>query len=372
MAVAPKPAGTPKHQPYKKPIEETRRYKAEQKKAADAARLAAGEDLEEEDEKAKNQQSYRITDEGAIFREVCAVLIWILMFIAFCAFPRFVLKLPLSWSIWVGAAFWQAAVAHTAQMFLVSVPEVTGLITVNWFWRPTVQEPYRGMTVYPTGVWFKFPWEQVKLGNYINMRIVEIRIDENFPAADGPEVHQKGTLVYRPLLDLLPRYIAVDDEVIDNGLKTAAEGRLSSYIGEDDAIQARNSIQEYEKWIVEDMEEVGSIELTGSREYDASGTTGKATIEWLWGIDLLITRLGDSTYEDRFQDGLSRERVSHLIQSVAQGMIAEGMDPKQAWNTAMIQWGLTKKEIIELEGIAFDKLAETVANILNRAGAIAR
>lgn len=271
--------------------------------------------------------------------------------------------LNLSWSVWIGTALWVISVTQTAQMFLVNVPEVTGLITVNWFWRPTRQEPLRGMTVYPTGVWFKFPFEQVKLGNYINMRIVDVPVNENFPAEDGVPLHLNGTLLYRPLLDLLPRYIAVDDEVIDGGLQEVADGRLSVYVAEDPVKRARNSIDDYQKWVIEDLEAEGSVVLAKSIEVDASGVTGDASIEWLLGIDLLIVRLGDATYDPVYQKGLTEGARAVLVQGVADKMIGSGMNPKEAWNNAMIQFGLTQKQIYELEGLPLDRLAEAVAKV---------
>jgi len=190
------------------------------------------------------RQSYLTTPSQQIARGGFSFFVWglSLLIIPFCIY--FIGPL---WGWSIGTVIWMEAFAQSFHLFVVSVPEVTGLITLNYFVRPTPIDPYTNLHVYPPGLSFKFPWEQVKEGLYINLRIVTLTFFEDFStksspskvtvrqtekdgsfthktktlrskAGAGPKVTVRGEVQYRAILELLPRYIAVAEESILEGL----------------------------------------------------------------------------------------------------------------------------------------------------------
>src|SRR3989344_6138283 len=78
-------------------------------------------------------------------------------------------------------------IGFTARFFTVSVPEACGLVTVDLFKsllrKLFADDPFYNLRVYGTGFHFRFPWEQVKDGNYINLRVIPLPFkEETYPS----------------------------------------------------------------------------------------------------------------------------------------------------------------------------------------------
>src|SRR3989344_2227595 len=65
-----------------------------------------------------------------------------------------------------GWAIWAIVMAFSVRPFMVSVSEYTALVTINLLTG--------GLKDYGTGLWFRYPWEQAKEGNYINLRLLPL------------------------------------------------------------------------------------------------------------------------------------------------------------------------------------------------------
>jgi len=223
------------------------------------------------------RQSYLTTPSQQIARGGFSFFVWglSLLIIPFCIY--FIGPL---WGWSIGTVIWMEAFAQSFHLFVVSVPEVTGLITLNYFVRPTPIDPYTNLHVYPPGLSFKFPWEQVKEGLYINLRIVTLTFFEDFStksspskvtvrqtekdgsfthktktlrskAGAGPKVTVRGEVQYRAILELLPRYIAVAEESILEGLLNIIRSDLAIEVAQTLPEKVRSEIKEAQKRLTE-------------------------------------------------------------------------------------------------------------------------
>lgn len=229
-----------------------------------------------------------------------------------------------------------------SKFFLVSVPEVTGLLTVNVFTGK--------LKTYNTGLHFRWPWEQVKEGNFINLRITTESMEESYPAADGPIMLVKWSFQYRPLAEAtydkdgkssLERYISADDETIKKGLKDVGSSILSADI----AGYASAECKKNQKKIEEKLE----------GEFEKMAPTPKD----LYGIELIRVSLADVDYEPTVQAVRASEQVAAKLTEIAEGIRNKHpeISQKDAMNAALIIHGKVRKDIVEVEGEAGNALA---------------
>lgn len=229
-------------------------------------------------------------------------------------------------SLLLGVVVWLLLMYKTVDSFLASVPEVTGLLTVNVFTGALVP--------YGPGLHYRYPWEQVKEGNFINLRIITEEMVETYPSKDGPLMHVKWSFQYRPHLSRLATYIAVGDDTIKNGVKDVGSSVLSANIAETNAANCKKYQQQFEHAL---WEEFGKHEPTPAH---------------LYGIDLIRTSLADVDYDKAVQDARSTRQVSKILIGVAKNIKKSlpHIHDKDAMNTALIKHGLVKKDVVEVEG----------------------
>ena len=245
-----------------------------------------------------------------------------------CWGVEFVISIVLG--VWIfgseamGLVIWCLLMAGTVKYFLVSVPEVTGLLTVDAF---TGQ-----LRSYGPGLHLVYPWELVKYGNYINLRIVTEEMEETYPSLDSL-MHVKWSFQYQPLLSGLARYIAVDDKTIKEGLKDVGSSVLSGNI-------ALLPGEECKK-------EQGKVEIELRKEF----ATAEPTPSVLYGIELVRVSLADIDFEEDVQAIRATKKVAATIQEIATSFKAgTDIDDKDALNAALITHGKVKKEVVEVEG----------------------
>lgn len=300
-------------------------------------------------------KSYVITTEDQVQRAVVAVVSWLLMFGLALILVRVFFTDPL-WVLCLTFGLWILMVGESLIYFLVGVPEVTGLITINQLVQPQTLDPYANQKVYLNGLWFKFPWEKVNEDLFINLRIVAQSFEEDFPAKDGPKIPTNGEVFWRPDERLLPRHIAVDASIINRGLVAIATGSLSQKISRHLARTARGKVDVFQREVLDRFEApIGDDIKPTSHEAAIAAAAGVSiiTYEWLWGIDFLGVRIGDVDYEADYQKALSQEARSKLIVALAEKLAKErNLRPKDAMNAALMQFEIVTKEIFELEGNA--------------------
>lgn len=250
------------------------------------------------------------------------------------------------WSILIGVSLWFVVMGYTIRYFMISVPEVTGLVTINLFKDGTMRS-------YPSGLHFAYPWEQAKEGNFITLRLITKSHDESYPSQDGPIMIAKWSYQYRPNLRLLPKYIAVDESTIDKGITDVGSSILSQQIAVKDAIDCKKKqgdIQGKLKELFETKERTESEGRTKTRE--SSG------VEQLYGIDIIKVALADLDYDEEFQKVRSSEQISARLKDMA-GKLKEGkqITDKDALNAALIINKNATKHIQEVEGEGGQALA---------------
>jgi regulator of protease activity HflC (stomatin/prohibitin superfamily) len=260
-----------------------------------------------------------------------------------------------SYRVWIGFAIWIVLVTGTLRFFMVSVPEVAGLVTINLL--------SGRLYPYGPGLHFRYPWEQIKEGNYINFRLVKKEIDETYPAKDGPELKVKWFFQYRPQLNLLGRYIAVSEEVIDSGLTDVGSSFLSQEIGarRTSAESCKRDQNEIEQALRRYFEEESIIELFQegvNLGIPCEPPEGEApTLEWLYGINLVRVGIHDMDYEEKYQKARSSKAISKKLTEIANKLKRGNISEKDALNAAMIINKDIMKHVQEVEGKGGEALA---------------
>ncbi len=236
-------------------------------------------------------------------------------------------------SLRLGLIAWCVFMALSVSKFLVSVPEVTGLLTINIFSGKLIP--------YGTGLHFRYPWEQVKEGNYINLQVITEDMSESYPAQDGPEMILKWSFQYRPYLNFLERYISADDNTIKKGFKDVGSSILSANIAGFKAGNCKKNQQAIEKELKREFEEM------------------KPTPEELYGTELVRVSLADVDYEPTVQAVRASEQVAAILRKIATAIRKDHPEitQKDAMNAAMIIHGKIQKNVVEVEGHGGEALA---------------
>ncbi len=241
-----------------------------------------------------------------------------------------------------GFIVWCLMMAWTVRGFMVSVPEVTGLVTVSYFGGE--------LQTYGTGLHFRFPWEQVRVGNYINLRLVTVTKEGTYPSKDGPLMLVKWSYQYEPISQRLDRYISADDSTIKDGLGEVGGSILSVQIGAMEADNCKKNQHEIETALKKKFEET-------------TPPPGE-----LYGIKLVRVSLSDVDYEPTVQKVRATQKIAKALQGIAKDITDQHKDisGKDAMNTAMVINGDVKKTVTEVEGRAGEAIA---ALIMAAAGA---
>ncbi len=248
---------------------------------------------------------------------------------------------------WIGFPIGIALVSYCIPYFMVSVPEVCGLLTINL--------KNSELRAYGTGVHFRYPWEQVKKGNFINMRLITKTVEEDYPTANGPVLKVKWSFQYRPTLEGLVRYIAVDESTINDGFVHIG----SSFFGS----QLINRSAEENKANVKELEEKLQASFEDDRFIDDRELA--RNIEDLYGVNLIEVSLAIVDYEDNYQKVKTSEAVAEKIKDIASNLKEGDISYKDAKNLALIINGDVKKHVQEVEGEGGKALAGLLMAMAN-------
>lgn len=243
-------------------------------------------------------------------------------------------------SLLLGIIIGLIAVGSTVSSFLVSVPEITGLITIN-----VLYEGIEAMRVYGTGIHFRYPWEQVKPGNYINLRQVTVEVEESYPSLDS-QMLAKWLYQYTPELEGLPRYISADDNSIKRGITGTGGSILKVEIGGRTGEKCR--------------EEHDVIE---GRLKDQFAGDRTASLCGRYGIRLDNVEIPDLDFDPSVQRARSAKAEAVVLREIADAYQKDkpGISDKDAMNFAFVTMDKAKKNIFEVEG-----LGPAVTSVLER------
>jgi len=244
-----------------------------------------------------------------------------------------------------GVALWLGALSVLLPQLIVSVPEITGLVTVNLFSGT--------MHAFGTGFQVKYLWEHAKASNFINLRLVPSRNIFTFISRDGVEITYTYVIQYRGRLRLLPIYIRVDKEDIDEALGAIVRFTLSQHILSQTADELRTS------------ESIKVMEAEVSREL---GRDLGHEIEFRYGIDFEVFSLSEPTFGKDYVEATTAVVVTDKLEAAARKLRDPeglGLTGQSAIDVAMM---LNKENVSrEVKGLEATDLASIFQKTVNDA-----
>lgn len=320
--------------------------------------------------------SYVITPGQHLLRALMSILSWVTGLIIIVITVKFFSD-SYYWSLFLGVWLWALGVAATIRwrIAIVVTPEVSATIITNSYMGVDA-DPFRNQIVLTTGTWFKFWWEQEVDGLIINMREVPQEFDEDFPCEDGVPIRVRGSFTYRPDVDLLPRYIAVDDDVINKGLVNLATGRISRLASQHPAETARGMIQGFQDDVVSAFDNptiiAGMIARGEARALAARGGWS-LTLEHIYGISFNQLQVGDVAYSDAYQLVLEQRARSRQVDDaitrhatrlgITPGSVAEAVQVQALTSAVLAEFGIINVSSVRVEGDMGQGLAAILAGI---------
>ncbi len=317
----------------------------------------------------RRRHSYLITEQEHTVNALWALVCWVLSLIAIVLVVLVVSKSSY-WSLIIGVFIWILVMTNKRclRVFMLAVPEATGAITINRLVHVTTADPYANQRVYPVGLWFKLPPEQVKDGLFINLRIVSQPYQEDFPAGDDVVLAMRGGFIYRSPLELLPRYVAVDDTVINGSLVDMTTSLLLQEIVQGPAHVGRGKVKEWQDALLAMLgDTTTAFPMLRAQERDLLLRQGlNANFEDLFGIDFISVLIADADYEMEYQKSLNQQARGLLLERRANEIKDRhpAMSELDAHNVALLEFGLVTKNIWELSGAT--PLFNTLGNSLGQ------
>lgn len=280
---------------------------------------------------------------------------WLIIVMAIAVPSSFYFKHFLVLGLGLGTALWLYGNGKVIKYFMVSVPEVTGLVTLNLLTGR--------MNAYGAGLHFILPWEQVKEGNYINLRVVKTDImTETFPSKDGPVMIVKWFLQYASSVELLTAYIAVSEEVINDGLNEVASSFLTMKIRDMNAEDVRD--KEEKKALENDLFEHFRQTVT-IPVIQPDGTSKDIPLEEYYGISIKLVTIADADFEPDYQKARSTDQVMRKFRETAEGI--KGTDgsitSKDAFDNVLMVAGKGVTKTVTQETKVFDVTPAVVSAV---------
>lgn len=322
------------------------------------------------------------TREMFLLLSFCVTLFLVTKFLLSFAFTAFGMEMFLKEVTLFATAIWIYLLGRALPYFLVSVPEVTSLIAINLFGGELKE--------YQTGIHLRFPWEQVKPGNYITLRIFakDFAKGETYPALDGVMLHVVWGFQYRGMRGNIGKYIAVDKTVIDGGLHDIGSSFLAQIFANLTAETARKNIKRIENCVkghfeyeiplelqeptesntntvapladisdkeiwkkrealvikaIDDYLKMVKIEAERKEDLKKDGQSpAPASYEEAYGIDLILVAISDIDYDPKFQEALATREIAKKVKETANVLqqkssaLSETISDKEALRAAMV------------------------------------
>lgn len=286
------------------------------------------------------------------FVSACA---WLIIVTIIAVSSSFIFKPYLGLAYGLGTALWLYGNGRLIEYFMVSVPEVTGLVTLNLLTGR--------MNAYGAGLHFVLPWEQVKVGNYINLRVVKTDImTETFPSKDGPVIILKWFLQYASSVELLTAYIAVSEEVINDGLNEVASSFLTMKIRDMAAEDVRD--KEKKKALENDLFEHFRQTVT-IPVLQPDGSSKDSPLEDYYGISIKLVTIADADFEADYQKARSTDQIMKKYKETADSIKGDdgSITHKEALDSVLMVAGKGVTKTVTQETKVFD-VTPAVASVL--------
>lgn len=258
----------------------------------------------------------------------------------------------------IGVALGIFLVSRWLPMVMVSVPEVTGLLTVNYFTGE--------LKAYGTKLHFRYPWEQVKMkeknNNFINLRLITKNMKGSYPSKKGTPVYVEWSYQYVATIPGLPRYIVVDDTTIEGGFSDVGSSTLGEKISQHDPEEIVNTDRK-------ELERDLQLGFENPNSLCSKIGIPDCSLESYYGVDLVKVAIAIVTYEPEYGEVLTAKAVADQIKEIAT-KLKEGTDIsyKDAHNEALIINHKVTKVIQEVEGEGLQALAGLIMAAANARG----
>ena len=234
----------------------------------------------------------------------------------------------------------------TLKLFLVSVPEVTGLILLNQFGGR--------LRAVGSGFRLKWPWETYREENFFSLELVTKKFTETYAAGNGPLMEVKASYQYNPDERRLNRYIAVDKTTIEQGFTDIFSGILSEIIGAGEAEDVRKNIQGVQNAVIRQLDS-SALTVVGENGTQAGTPPSvKEKLENQYGINWRLFAIADIDFAKDYQEARSgKARMAKIGETIAVlKSAAPLLDDKDAVNTVLVEQGKAKKSVFEIEGLS--------------------
>lgn len=282
----------------------------------------------------------------ALFFYALSLCAWVTVVVTIAVLFSFITKYYLILGLGLGTSLWLYGNGKSLKFFMVSVPEVTGLVTVNLLTGE--------MGTYPTGLHFLLPWEQVKDGNYINLRTMKTDDKkETFPCKDGPVVIVKWSLQYRSSVDQLREYIAVDEETINMGLNEVASSFLALKIRDMKSEDVRKKAvkETLEQNLLDHFKKTAKVLVKQPDE-----SIKPMPLEEFYGISIMLAPIADVDFEESYQQARSTDQIMKKYKQTAAHVMKMG---KKGDGSITNKDALDSVLMVAGKGVKKDVLQET-------------
>lgn len=246
-----------------------------------------------------------------------------------------------------GTALWLVGFAGLLYLHVISVPEITGLVTLSVLTGT--------MHAYGAGWKIRYLWEQVKEENFINLRLIPTNKTFKFVTKDGVEVQYTFTVQYRGRLNLLPVFIRVDKADIDEAIHAIVRSVVA--ISAMDRTADEQRIKANVELLLKDLrKELGQ---------DDDGVGHE--IEYRYGIDIEVVSLSEPTFGEDYVQATTAEVITGKFNAAALKLKQSdglGLTGQSAMDTVL----LANKEKIErkVTGIEAADLADKIGGALQQ------
>jgi len=328
---------------------------------------------------------YEITEKEKFFRWVQVVL---------CAYVALLICTGLVWlftdsyfwSVFIGVPLWCEVVGQSVRrrILMISVGDNTAAVTISQLIQATPSDPYKNQKVYRQGLSPKYFWERISDDLFIDLRIVPESFEEEVVCGeDHIVVKVKGILPYRPIVGLLPRYLAVSATTIRLHLVNLVTGLISAIASKHDSQWMRENIPYIQKALIGlytgdvsglPLDKDGrplplppGLETIDAEERLVLETMGlPLTYQTMYGIDALPPAIGDSDFLNSWRKILEQEalmaKISADVTKLTKTADGKGLlSPEMASATVLTSYGLMKRNAFLLEGSAEQALTALIA-----------
>ncbi|MFH1192947.1 MAG: SPFH domain-containing protein [Candidatus Jorgensenbacteria bacterium] len=286
-------------------------------------------------------------------RTIFALDCWSALFLL----PLIILPMVGLNEFWIGVGVWLMAVGSTGRLFVFLVPEVTGAVALNLITGE--------LKAFPSGIQFKYPWERALEENYFSLKLVTQEFKETYAAEDGPMMLVRASYQYRPDINRLDTYIAVDKETIKDGFSDVVSSVLSGLIGKRDAQAARTEVKEIEQEVIKLIDGTKTV-VHGNEK------TLKDKLETQYGVNFQIFSIPDIDFSEDYQ--AARSGVARAEKLAAAAVAVQGKDGtmtrKEAMNFVLVEQQKAAKNIFEIEGTAGGMVTAGIAKLLSSSGGL--